>query len=165
MPVQLLDLPLEIIIAIISQAEPPDVHCLRLANKQLRDIVQNSPLIQYGIECYVAGINDNPQARTPYPDRLDLLRQRASRWQSLTPINTINIHIPFNATGVYDLVGGNIILGVGDNVDGTYAFMPLPPVGDTSAQVPDWKFFSMGETLIDFGLSAHESDLIAVVTE
>lgn len=166
---RLLGLPSEIHVLILQRLHPREILRVKSTCKQLSRVVQNSLYCRYIIACYAAGVVDNPRSQLPLSDRHDLLLQREDAWQSLTPKRIFGVEVPpqFHASGGCDLVDGTFVLGCHpDSGGGGYAYLQMPqtkPNESNESEAPKWRQVLYGDMILNFGISSHEDDLIAIV--
>lgn len=167
---ELLDLPAEILIGIISYLDIADIiHCVR-ACKTLRNIVDNSVQLQYIMLLKISGMQDNPFCKLPIVDRLAALEDREASWESLDWEFVTSIDVPSRWSGVYDLTPSVFLLGK-SAFDFEYATagiqtieLPWRMPGLSVAGSVEWIEFNFGMQIIDFGTAIEEHDLIVCVS-
>jgi len=81
-------LPDRLLIEVISNLSPNDIHACRLTCRQLNDLIVNSQLIQYIIRTALSGVFDPLDPGFSLPERLDALHQWETTWAEL------NLHEP-----------------------------------------------------------------------
>jgi len=78
----------ELLIEIISNLSPNDIHACRLTCRQLNDLIVSSQLIQYIIRTALSGVFDPLDPGFSLPERLDALHQWETTWAEM------NLHEP-----------------------------------------------------------------------
>ncbi len=78
----------ELLIEIISNLSPNDIHACRLTCRQLNDLIVSSQLIQYIIRTALSGVFDPLDPGLSLPERLDALHQWETTWAEM------NLHEP-----------------------------------------------------------------------
>ncbi|KAJ7304746.1 hypothetical protein DFH08DRAFT_654716, partial [Mycena albidolilacea] len=164
---ELLDLPPEIILACLLHLSFHDLNsCLRCGNRLLHDIITNSVLLRYRRKQELAGVEGNPfflsNSGTSYR-RADL-RTREVNWLSFSPRSTRAIPPDFESGGIYDLASD--IYLVGNRADPNTGLCTTINYMYTSPRLdlPEWREINAGRSIIDFGTTLEEHDLIAMVT-
>ncbi|KAJ7290063.1 hypothetical protein C8J57DRAFT_1114049 [Mycena rebaudengoi] len=169
MVVQLLDLPPELILGPLLYLSSKDLSsCMRTGNRFLRDIIQNSVLIQYMLELDLAAVEENPKrlGGKSVSDRLAALRDRESAWLNFEHSTPRDISLDFDSSGIYDLTSDVYFVGdapaPGASCTGV-RYIHTSPSHDGGSQ---WTTIDAGSkrSVIDFGTALEEHDLIALVT-
>ncbi|KAJ6496200.1 hypothetical protein C8R45DRAFT_155335 [Mycena sanguinolenta] len=160
---QFLILPPELILTCLQNLPLRDLNsCLQCGNRLLRDIIQNSVDIQYRRAQERAGVEENPDLPLAFvSDRLAELQRRQRDWLNFAPRSTHSIALDFETIGVYDL--GSDIYFVGDKPDPNTQMCTAIKYIHTSPG-SEWSSIDCGKSIIDFGISLEEHDLIAMVT-
>lgn len=162
---ELLRLPPELLTHILQHLSAKDLLLsVQLVNRYLRNLIQAASILQYIIELYYAGFEDNMRSNAVYAERLHALRQSENAWKNLDPVRKSTLYVTHATSGLYDLSAG--IYVVGERGAGRksaalrYTYLP-----SDSGRAP-WKRIDVGATrhIIDFGISVREHDLIALVT-
>ena len=114
-------------------------------------------------------MNDDMRPGLGYPERLRILENREEAWATLDFRKSVQLSVPFDLTGTYDLTGGALILGTRPSSANYhpivgYSYVSLPSLSDSQHQNLEWKGISLDTEMLDFGLAAHEYDLIAILT-
>jgi hypothetical protein len=164
--VLLLDLPSELIVAILANIPINDLASCIIACHALRHIVQNSVLLQYYIELHIAGAKDNDDFPANLAEKRAILHEHQRAWHSIKPKRRIFIQIPFLASTIYDLTGGYYFLGeshqrTSRSTDAVRYLHLGPSSLGTHSQ---WMCVDLGKPIVDIAVCAQEHDLIALVT-
>ncbi|KAG6901350.1 hypothetical protein C0995_013209 [Termitomyces sp. Mi166 len=159
--VQLLDLPPEVIIHILSYLDFADALAVSRVNVFLRTCLTTSQELHFRLGTQLLGVTNNPHFQSDLSDRIRMLRMSGEGWANFSvdfhktlPV----LHEPF---GIYDLSGGIYLMGDQDQKVLRYCRLP------SSADDPMvWSRIDLDPslTIVDVGLSIYEHDLIAVVT-
>ncbi|KAF9817917.1 hypothetical protein IEO21_03111 [Rhodonia placenta] len=104
-PPQLLGLPVEVAVEILSYLGCQDLLSCSAVCKSLRAVVKESLELRYIIELAADGMVDVPPVPMNTADRLALLLDRRRRWRELDWIEKIPVTMP-GACQAYELVGG-----------------------------------------------------------
>jgi hypothetical protein len=155
----LFDLPAELIERILTFLPSIDLVSSALTCSLLYTVVKNSVVIKYLLAAAHAAIQDNG---TPLSclERHQLLQTREDAWYNLKPTARRTIREDFPSGGLYDLANGIYVLG-----DETRTFLRYLRLPSADEETPEWqRFDGSGRTMVDFGMSVDEHDLIAVVT-
>lgn len=164
-PLELLHLPPELLIHILHSLSAKDLLLsVQLVNVYLHDLVRGASILQYIIEVFHAGFEDNAYSNTVYAERLHTLRQSETSWNNIDPVRKSTLVVSHPTSGLYDLSAGIYVVGErGQGRRSTalrYTYLP-----SNSGRAP-WKKIDVGPErhIIDFGISVREHDLIALVT-
>ena len=182
------DLPDEILLNVISRLSGRDILSFKLVNQKFRGLYGDSAKLQYLVELDIAGCCDpnlttdfshegegdeNSKAETTTVSRLQYLRAREANWKELRLFrNVFNIDFPFKYVGLYDMVAGYFFCGTRGKgagikyVDFKKAMSEnASPDSDVVSSPADrWQHVAFDDLILDFGLSLHENDLIAIVS-
>lgn len=163
----LLNLPTELLEQILGWVPTSDLPSCALAHYYLNQIVRRSALLRYKFALLRAGaensVNLNPKENVSYHERLKLLNRRESAWSNLKPASSRHVPTGFAAGGLYDLCDGVYVLQ--DRHRHRLLYLPLQNL--TWAEEPKWVLLETNDDerlMIDFGMSIHEHDLIAIIT-
>ncbi|ESK93925.1 hypothetical protein Moror_12973 [Moniliophthora roreri MCA 2997] len=159
MPLQLLDLPLELLIYILSYARFHDLFAIQGTNRFMRHVVTTSTRLQYLIALEIAGMENNPKCSLLMPERLNMLKEREQAWSLFKPAFTQTIPVDQSPIVLYELAGGAFIRS--DDRRHIINCVLLPR--DDGSQ-EDWGSLRMDRSILDFGQSVEENDLVAVIT-
>jgi hypothetical protein len=163
----LLNLPEELIIHILSYLSLRDLVASLHSTPLLHAIFAHSAVLQYTLQCQIAGVEDNPASSLTVSERFKRLQKREIAWSNFTPDYRKTIEVPHHPSGIYDLTGGIYLLG--DNLapgEGTNAvnYVVLPGANPNEAETK-WPRIDVGRDIIDIGLALQEHDLIALITK
>lgn len=164
MTIQLLDLPQELLIQILSNLPPKQlVFPIQLVNHYLHDLVQTSLVPQYKMAVAFAGLQDNPNSTLVAAERLEALKSYEYAWQNFAIRKHQKIPVTYQSSGLYDLSQGIYVLGEFQVGHLQYPTSFLRWV-DLSQDEPSWQRISVDRNVIDFGVAVQEHNLIALVT-
>ncbi|TFK29473.1 hypothetical protein FA15DRAFT_582146 [Coprinopsis marcescibilis] len=155
----LLALPNELVIAILRSLPLADLVRCQAVCQKLRGLIQGSSELQYLTVLKKAGYEDVPSSLASIPNKRENLERAQSSWKHLSSRFTKEVKVQFTQSGIYDLTSGTYILG--EETKHTLYHIALPEREDDQ---PEWKSFSLRETIIDLGLCIDEHDLVAVIT-
>ena len=79
-PYILLDLPMELLVNILTYLPIKDLFSVRWTCRTLGDIIAGTTRLQYIIRAYVNGVEDSLPPDFPHSKRLELLRHREQSW-------------------------------------------------------------------------------------
>ncbi|KAJ7057344.1 hypothetical protein C8F01DRAFT_1307453 [Mycena amicta] len=165
----LLDLAPEIIVKCLLYLPLDDLAtCLRVGNRFLAAVITDSPEIQYIAELEHAGMEENVHSMKglSISDRLGLLRERESRWRTLSPAfrYSIALGVATDNIVVMDLIDGLYFAGVSMNPSVLLAtslkYIALAP----GAQPACWKTVFQGKPFMNFQVALAEHDLLVILT-
>jgi len=161
-----LELPPELILAVLARLPAPDIAHVRACCSQRNSAVRGSLLLQYHLACYLAGVRDNPHAPHSLSDRLALLQAREAAWAALTPAATRDVAVPPTNSTLYDFSNGVFVLGA-DAPAGGYSYMHLPSIAAVKALALGaerplrWTHVPTGGVVMDINSSVPEDNLVA----
>ncbi|KAG6840196.1 hypothetical protein C0991_008278 [Blastosporella zonata] len=157
-PSQLLDLPIEIIIHILSYLDLDDAIYANRVNVLIRNCFQTSQILQYRFAAQAAGLENNPNHHLAIRDRLQMLRRRELGWSGFEADFQGTLPVLREPMGIYDLTGGIYLMGDVSRKTLRYCRLPSTPEDPIS-----WSTIDLPETLtvVDIGLCLYEHDLIA----
>lgn len=102
------DLPLEIWEYILHFLPELSIHDIKLVNRQLRQLVDSSASLQYRLELYRAGYEDNARATQPcIASRRDQLREYKAAW--LDGERAVSVQEVFKGTSGPELIGDTLV--------------------------------------------------------
>jgi len=85
------------------------------------------PHLRYLVQVERCAVSDEMSSGLGYPDRLRILENREEAWAILDFRRSVQVSVPFHATGNYDLSGGAFLLGprpfCADHLVGTPMFL------------------------------------------
>ena len=82
-PLHLLSLSNELLIEVISNLRPLDIHACQCACRRLNKVIVDSLFIQYILHTALSGVFDPLEPGIPLPDRLDALEQWETAWREM----------------------------------------------------------------------------------
>ena len=164
-----LDIPPELIVSIILYLSPHDIISCQRTCRKLYDVVCNDAALRYLVQMERSGVSDDLRPGISYPERLLLLQRREEAWENLEFRKYVQVTVPFESTGIYDLTGGAFLLGMRlHSIDSRptigYSYITLPSLTSTEDLKLKWGGCRMGIQILDVGLAVHEHDLIAALT-
>jgi hypothetical protein len=167
-PPHLLSLSNELLIEIISNFRPLDIHACQCTCRRLNNVIINSQLIQYILRTALSGVFDPLESSMSLPDRLDALERWETAWREMDiskPVASIDapqvVH-PVNISGneqvVHFLGEQHVITSRLESLDvpAGYSFVDLhswsSPTNVTrwttiEIQIPDVLFFAFAPEL------------------
>ncbi|KAI0752690.1 hypothetical protein C8Q80DRAFT_1217173 [Daedaleopsis nitida] len=145
----LLSLPLELLIAVLTNLDWRDLLRCRQVCMFFKDYVDHDVTAQYKIELAVAGMEDGPPSILTPSDRLSILRERQKAWRSLKWKS--RQEYPMLGGNVWELYGG--MLAQADR-EGLLTVTQLPS--------KQWKIPDMGIAVRDFSMDPAQDLLIIV---
>lgn len=175
---QLLDLPEELVIRILSHIPFNVLISYRCISHAFNTLITQSKGLQYSIALEVHRLIHNPHSSLPLSERLRLLEAREEAWRLLKPNLIQKFEVPHHASWVHDLDDGIFLLGdsvtrqkvIASNTSSIWGTKAVScfilrslgyfNVGHTNT----WKSFDPGRDILNAGMAIHEHDLIALVT-
>ncbi|KII91519.1 hypothetical protein PLICRDRAFT_38284 [Plicaturopsis crispa FD-325 SS-3] len=170
MAFNLLSLPTELLVRIISLSTPTDTFIWQLTARHFRNLVKDSSELQYRIAAYAAGVIDNPRSRLSHAERLERLKARETAWSTLNVRSQTAIAVDYTPAGLYDFTRGVYfqaeegLLGTDDKplvTDLNYVVLPHSPSAE--GQPLSWSKIHSDHHIIDFGPCLQEHGLVALV--
>jgi hypothetical protein len=159
---ELLDLPNELVIQILSHLTHRDLIACQLSNRALYTAIKASVLLQFQIALTTFKATDNPSCSLSVSERLQALKGSEDAWIFLRKDFDRRIPVNFEVSGIYDLTGGVFLLGNASRTALHYIELPSS-IEDNF----EWKKIQLNPeegTIIDMGFCVHEHDLLAIVT-
>ncbi|KAK7039219.1 hypothetical protein VNI00_010124 [Paramarasmius palmivorus] len=156
----LLDLPLELLIHILSYSPLQDLLSIQVTNRFLQHAIATSSQLQYLMALDIAGMEDNPKCSLPASDRLKVLEEREKAWKLFKPTFMQRVEIDKSQIILYELAGGAFIRS--DYNRRVVNCVVLPR--DDGSRQEDWGKLEVDEKIMDFGQAIEEHDLVAVIT-
>ena len=164
----LLHIPPELIIRILQYLSPKGIISCRRTCHTMYNIC-NDPYLRYLVQLGCCGVSDDIRPGLCYSDRLRILERREKAWAMLDFRNSLEVYMPFDLTGMYELKDGTLLLGTRmwamdrPTLDG-YSYVSLPSLSMEQDQKLQWMERDIGVQFLDVGLAVHEHDLIAALT-
>lgn len=128
----LFSLSYELLVEIISNLRPLDIHACQCACRSLNKVITNSQLIQYTLRTALSGIFDPLEPGITLPDRLDALERWETAWREMDLSKPIaSIDAPAYAVTVSEPIVSHfceqhvISLRTGFGVPACYSFLDL----------------------------------------
>jgi len=146
-PPHLFTLSNELLIEIISNLRPLDIHACQCACRRLNKVLANSQLIQYILRTALSGIFDplEPASGISLPDRLDALERWETAWREMDlskPIASVDalVHTGFTSQPTVSHICEQhvITLRTGFDVPACYSFLDLHTCASEPANVTRW---------------------------
>jgi hypothetical protein len=167
-PTSLLQTPPELVIHILLYLSPHDIISCARTCRMLHGLC-SCPELRYLVQLERCAVIDDMYPGLSYPERLRILESREEAWAKLDFRGSIQVSLSFEPTGIYDFTDGVLILGMGpSNADHQltvgYSYISLPSLSDSQDKTLEWRRCNLETDILDFGLAAHEHDLIAVLT-
>ena len=158
----LLDLPDELIIQILSHLTHKDLIACQLSSTALYTAIKASVLLQFQVALSTFKATDNQASFLSVSERFKALRSSEDAWTFLRKDFSRRIAVKFEVSGIYDLNGGVFLLG---NVSRTALhYIKLPSSIEDDVE---WKKIQLDPregSIIDMGFCLDEHDLLTVVT-
>ena len=166
--ISLLRIPPELMIRILLFLSPLDIISCGRTCRTLHDLCSDS-ILRYLIHMERCAVRDDMSPGLYYPERLRNLEHREEAWNVLDFRRFFHDSVPFESTGIYHFTGGALFLsGKYPSADREaamgYSYITLPSLSNTQDQKLEWKGVRLEAEMLDFGIAAHEHDLIAVLT-
>jgi len=169
-PISLLQIPPELVLRILLYLSPHDIISCGRTCRMLYDLC-SCPELRYVVQLERCAVIDDMYPGLGYPERLRVLESREEAWATLDFRGFVQVSLSFEPSGIYDFTGGVLILGMGpgpSNADRQptvgYSYISLPSLSDSQDKTLEWRHCSLETEILDFGLAAHEHNLIAVLT-
>ena len=165
-PISLLHIPPELVTRIFLYLSPHDVISCGRTCRMFHDLC-SYPHLRYLVQMERCAVSDEMRSGLGYPERLRILENREEAWATLDFRRSVQVSVPFYATGTYDLSGGAFLLGTrpfcADHLSTVgYSYVSLPSLSEDKKV--EWRGLNVGIPILDVGLAVHEHDLIAVLT-
>ena len=171
----LLSLPPELFVVILSKLEVKDILAFEQVNHFTNDFDKKSSILQYLITLYKTGMKDvQGLSELSTRDRLAYLSGREALWTSLDLIESRKIKIPVfhRHSHISDISNSTYIFGelseLPENIRTNnlwYSYLPncIHEEGHPKSETW-WKHFSLETEALSVGFSLEEYDLLAVLT-
>lgn len=144
-PSHLFSLSNELLIEIISNLRPLDIHACQCACRRLNKVIVNSQLIQYTLRTALSGIFDPLEPGISLSDRLDSLERWETAWREMDlskPIASIDalVHAVIIREPTVSYFGEQhvITFRTGFDVPAGYSFLDLPTWSSSPTNVTHW---------------------------
>ena len=144
-PPHLFSLSNELLIEIISNLRPLDIHACQCACRRLNKVIVNSQLIQYILRTALSGIFDPLEPGISLPDRLDALERWETAWREMDlskPIASIDalVHaVDISEPTVSDFCEQHVIIfHMGFGAPAGYSFLDLHTWSSSPTKVTRW---------------------------
>jgi hypothetical protein len=172
MSVNLLDLPPELIIAILSMLSLPGLAACQLTNRPLNTLIKESLVLQYVIETQASGVEDCAISSICLPARLDRLKAWSHCWLSFGFDRKATISSGITLSGLswlHDLTDGVFLhsdesacpVNRSNSTRLKYASLASLP---TSTGEIQWSTILVGREIIGWAALPREYDMIAFTT-
>ncbi|TRM66807.1 hypothetical protein BD626DRAFT_396692 [Schizophyllum amplum] len=158
MALQLLDLPVELLIRIMSSMDPHSVAMMARVHRQFTAIAQ-VPFMAKKRALEMAGMRDNSDGTISAEELSEQLEATEKAWRNFAPVCTVTRSVPPGTSGLYELSGGYIFFGKAGRR--SLFHMPLPT---PEHQGPEWSLIQVDEHIVDFALALYEHGLLVAVT-
>src|SRR5688572_28746763 len=159
----LLSLPPDILIdeILITLPWPAVASCLATC-KLLHDRISESLSLSYRKELYLAGMVDNPRAQATPASKVEKLKELERRWLCYAPKSVSVADNPIDGDSFYELEAGVYMVGrrEGDGAASFVAGLRLLAHDDPTSST--WEKHFVGSSIIEFGMSIDDNDLIAL---
>jgi len=152
-------LPNETIVEIFSHLPPESVAACQLVCRRIHEVFREASYARYKNALTASNGIDNPSSPLTPQEKFDRLRQVEKGWAFLTPTFSLSTRVKTSASGLYDLTGDSYV--VGNSLKTMLYSLSLPSKETDELK---WREIDLGNPCVDFGLSVHENDLLAVVS-
>jgi hypothetical protein len=170
--VNLLDLPPELIIVILSILPLPDLATCQLINRHLYTLIKESLILQYVIETQASGVKDCIASNICLPARLDRLRAWSHTWLSFGFDRKVTLSSRTALAGLswlHDLTDGVFLhsdqngypMNRPNSMHLKCAY--LAPLSTSSGDI-QWSTIVVGREIIGWAALPREYDMIAFTT-
>ena len=164
---QFLSLPLEILGSeIFIRLDVQSLLAATRVCKRFHKIINTDLWIKYKQELEIAGMVDNYRCSYgshPVATRLEMLRERERRWAHFDWSFQAEQKAPPDISGYYDVTPGVYLLGKSQDDDNVGVYTSRFP--DSPDVEVSWRGLQLTRSIIDFGTSIEENDLIACVVK
>ena len=171
----ILRMPEELLVAILAYLDAPDILAFRRTSRRMRELYEDSSLLQYLVELDSAGLEETISSYKPdYAGRLTYVMRREELWvlANLDDHRRFRIPVEHDHSHLHALSGSVYVLadlGLEPDTLRTsglhYISLPTCIHKDRLRNRQTWwKPKSLGVEAISIGLSLEEQDLLAVLT-
>ncbi|KAH8102076.1 hypothetical protein BXZ70DRAFT_1016170, partial [Cristinia sonorae] len=150
------ELPEELITNILNVLGITSLIRCRQLNKLFKDTIDNNLALQYKLELAINGMEDGPPSPVTTAERLHILRQHRTAWDSMSHTSVQNI--PSIRGYPWDFYGG--VLARGTSTRGI-SFIQLPSLLKGIPQ-RTWEFLELGVEIQDFHIDPAQ-DLLVII--
>ena len=143
-PPHLFSLSNELLIEIISNLCPLDIHSCQCACRRLNNLIVNSQLIQYILRTALSGVFDPLEPGMSLPDRLDALERWETAWREMDLSNPIAVidAPPDSSESFVDCFKQHVVAchttGFDDSKSASYSFFDLSTWPPSPTDVMRW---------------------------
>jgi hypothetical protein len=145
-PPHLFSLSNELLIEIISDLRPLDIHACQCTCRRLNNVVVNSQLIQYILRTALSGVFDPLEPGISLPDRLDALERWETAWREMDlsskPIASIDavMHEGKRLVDYFQYFGEQhvIVCRTGSGEPASYSFFDLHTWSSSPTNPTPW---------------------------
>jgi len=163
-PASLLQIPPELLLRILFYLPPLDIISCARTCRILYDLCSDTAL-RYLIQMERCSVSDDLNPGLSYPERLRIVKEREEAWEMLDFRKSIQVSVPFESTGIYDLTSGAFFLDCANHGTTTgFSYITLPSLSGVQDRKLEWKGFNLETELLIFALAVDEHDLIAALT-
>lgn len=179
MPSNVLDLPIELLIRILSFCALKDLVSCQRVNWAFHDVIRDSAFLQYKMALEAAGFIDNPDSAVDVTERHRLLKFREKCWSTFSPSSRTVIQVA-QPSSIFEVAHGALLLGEDDEGDETIVLPATrslryicPPSRLHSGPSPTLNWTQIGRdhgiggdttTVLRTRMSIEEHGLVAVAT-
>ncbi|KAL1757007.1 hypothetical protein FB107DRAFT_289654 [Schizophyllum commune] len=156
---QILQLPNELLTRILLYLDLPSLKAIEEVDPGFAALAQTPTLRKHYVTT-MAQLRCTSNGDVSIDDLLSQVEAAESAWKAFQPVCTLRRSIPPDTAGLYELSGGYIFFGKGEQRQEIY-HMPLPT---PDAPDPEWSLLNIGQYIIDFALSLYEHGLLVAVT-
>jgi hypothetical protein len=127
-------------------------------------------IFRYLLQMERGALTDDMNPGLSYHERLRILERREEAWAMLDFRRSVKVPIPFNPTHHWRFTGGALLIGTALALDDEscqhaigHSYIALPSLSDAQDEKLEWKENYFGTEALQFELTVHEHDLIAVL--
>jgi hypothetical protein len=168
-PTSLLDFPPELMTRILLFLSPLDIISCQRTCRMLYGLCSDS-IFRYLLQMERGALSDDMDPGLSYHERLRILERREEAWAMLDFRRSVKVPIPFNPTHHWRFTGGALLIGTALALDDEscqhaigHSYISLPSLSDAQDEKLEWKENYFGTEALQFELTVHEHDLIAVL--
>lgn len=144
---QIFQLPNELLTRILLYLDLPSLKAIEEVDPGFAALAQTPTLRKHYVTT-MAQLRCTSGGDVSIDDVLLQVEAAESAWKAFKPVCTLRRSIPPDTAGLYELSGGYIFFGKGDQRQEIY-HMPLPT---PDAPDPEWSLLNIGQYIIDFAL-------------
>ena len=159
----------ELLIEIISNLCPDDIHTCRQTCRQLNDLIVNSQLIQYIIRTALSGVFDPLDPGLSFPERLDALQRWEIAWTEMDlrePTVRIDAPVPSKGGPPVEFSFGRyfVVIREGYGRSAGYSFLDMHAGFTAHADAAQWTTIEIKTPNVLVFAFASELDLAVAIS-